>query len=170
MAAGAQRLPSPRDRRRIMHLATYLGLLCRAEEDLAGGFRQVADGHSGEPDVYHLCKTLAIQCESHTERLRPFVDRYGEEVPEEPDRLRMDFFGDGTREGGIGLLRDLQDLYMMAHECDISWTMIGQAAKGANDRGLLETVEACEGETGRQIKWISTRMKQAAPQALLVSS
>ncbi len=153
-----------------MYLATYLGLLCRAEKDLAYGFRLVAEGHSDEPDVYHLCKTLAIQCEGHTERLRPFAGRYGESVPEEPDRLRQDFFGDGAREGGIGLLRDLQDLYMMAHECDVSWTMIGQAAKGHNDRELLRTVDSCEAETKRQIKWISTRMKQAAPQVLLVAS
>lgn len=153
-----------------MHLATYIGLLCRAEKDLADGLRQVADGHSDEPDVYHLCKTLAIQCENHTESLGPFAGRYGEEVPDEPDRLRQDFFGDGTRGGGIGLLRDLQDLYMMAHECEISWTMIGQAARGANDRELLETVNACEAETGRQIKWLDTRMRQAAPQVLLVAS
>lgn len=153
-----------------MHLATYLGLLCRAEKDLANGFRQVAEGHSDEPDIYHLCKTLAIQCDEHSKRLGPFAERYGEEVPGEPDRLRTDFFGNGTREGGIGLLRDLQDLYMMAHECDVSWTMIGQAARGANDRELLGTVNTCEGETGRQIKWLDTRMKQAAPQALLVAS
>lgn len=153
-----------------MHLATYLGLLRRAEIDLADGFRQVAEGHFDEPDVYHLCKTLAMQCERHAERLRPFTDRYGEEVPEEPDRMRMDFFGNGTREGSLGLLRDLQDLYMMAHECDISWTMIGQAARGANDRELLETVDSCEPETGQQIRWLDTRMKQAAPQVLLVAS
>jgi hypothetical protein len=30
--------------------------------------------------------------------------------------------------GGLGLLRDLQDLYLMTTECDITWTMIGQAA------------------------------------------
>lgn len=153
-----------------MYLATYLGLLDQAERDLADGFRQVAEGHAEEPDVYHLCKTLAIQCERHAERLQPFTERYGEEIPEEPDRLRQDFFGNGTREGSIGLLRDLQDLYMMAHECDISWTMIGQAARGANDRELLGTVDGCEPETQRQIKWIDTRMKQAAPQVLLVAS
>jgi hypothetical protein len=54
--------------------------------------------------------------------------------------------------------------------CDISWTMIGQAAQGVRDRELLETVNACEGQTATQIKWLKTRMKQAAPQALLVAS
>jgi len=28
----------------------------------------------------------------------------------------------------------MQDLYLMANACDISWTMIGQAAQGTRDR------------------------------------
>ena len=48
--------------------------------------------------------------------------------------------------------------------------VIGQAAQGARDRELLEVVNACEGQTATQIKWLQTRMKQAAPQALLVAS
>jgi hypothetical protein len=67
------------------------------------------------------------------------------------------------------LLRDLQDLYLMATECDITWTMVGQAAQGARDTDLVEVVKACEGETATQLKWLKTRMKQAAPQALVVA-
>lgn len=152
-----------------MHLANYLGYLHTAELNLAEGFRKVADGHAEEADVYHTCNTLAKQCETHAEQLKPFVDRYGEEAPEEPNRLYHDLF-DETRSGGLGLLRDLHDLYLMASTCDISWTMIGQAAQGARDRELLEIVNACDGQTAIQIKWLRTRMKQAAPQALLVAS
>jgi hypothetical protein len=152
-----------------MHLANYLGLLHKSEQELADGFRTVADGHAEEPDIYHLCHTLAQQCEAHVERLKPFVDRYGEEAPEEPDRLYQEFFHE-VRSGGLGLLRDLHDLYMMASFCDISWTMVGQAAQSIRDAELLETVNACEGETSTQIKWLKTRMKQAAPQALIAAS
>jgi len=152
-----------------MHLANYLGYLHRAELNLAQGFRKVGEAHAEEADVYHTCNTLAKQCETHAEQLKPFVDRYGEEAPEEPNRLYHDLF-DETRSGGLGLLRDLHDLYLMANACDISWTMIGQAAQGARDRKLLEVVNACDGQTATQIKWLRTRMKQAAPQALLVAS
>jgi hypothetical protein len=152
-----------------MHLANYLGYLHTAELNLAEGFRKVADGHAEEADLYHTCNTLAKQCETHAEQLKPFVNRYGEEAPEEPNRLYHDLF-DETRSGGLGLLRDLHDLYLMASTCDISWTMIGQAAQGARDRELLEVVNACDGQTATQIKWLRTRMKQAAPQALLVAS
>ncbi|HEX8344440.1 MAG TPA: hypothetical protein VF657_06800, partial [Actinoplanes sp.] len=75
----------------------------------------------------------------------------------------------GTRTGGIGLLRDLQDLYLMAAECEICWTVVGQAARGARDQELQQVVRDCEGETAIQLKWLRTRMKAAAPQALVVA-
>ena len=151
-----------------MQLAHYLGLLHRAEANLGDAFRDVARGHREEPDVFHLCERLAQECDRHAEQLAPVARRYGEDAPAEPDRLHSDLFG-GTREGGLGLLRDLHDLYLMATECDIAWTLVGQAAQGVRDRDLLEVVEGCEGETAIQLKWLQTRMKQAAPQALVVA-
>jgi hypothetical protein len=151
-----------------MQFAHYLGLLHKAQLNLAAAFREVADGHADEADVFHLCRKLARQCDAHAERLKPFAERYGEAAPDEPDRLHSEIFR-GTREGGLGLLRDLQDLYLMAAECDITWTLVGQAAQGLRDDDLLATVAACEHETAMQLKWLRTRMKQAAPQALVVA-
>ena len=151
-----------------MHLAHYLGLLHRAEGELAGAFREVGGGHADEVDVFHICHKLAAECERHANRLTPFAERYGEDAPTEPDRLHSELFK-GTREGGLGLLRDLHDLYLMAVQCDIAWTLIGQAAQGTRDGGLLDVVNECESETAIQLKWLKTRMKQAAPQALVVT-
>ena len=151
-----------------MQLAHYLGLLHRAEANLAAAFREVGGAHGDEPDVFHLCSRLAEECERHADGLRPFADRYGEDAPDEPDRLHSELFS-GTRSGGLGLLRDLHDLYLMATECDITWTLVGQAAQGARDEELFSVVQACEGETATQLKWLKTRMKQAAPQALVVA-
>jgi hypothetical protein len=151
-----------------VHLAHYLGFAQAGELDLAEGFVHVAETHRDEPDVYHLCLTLGAQCVDHARRLQPFAERYGEQAPEEPDRLYADLFG-GTRSGPLGLLRDLHDLYLMATECDIAWTLVGQAAQGARDRELLAVVQGCEGETAIQLKWLQTRMKEAAPQALVVA-
>jgi hypothetical protein len=152
-----------------MHLAHYLGLLHKAEDNLARAFREVGGAHGDEPDVSLDCERMARQCVSHVDSLGPFVDRYGEDAPDEPDRLHADLF-QGTRSGGLGLLRDLHDLYLMASQSDISWTMIGQAAHGARDTDLLNTVNACEHDTSIQLAWIRTRMKAAAPQALVVAS
>jgi hypothetical protein len=151
-----------------VHLAHYLGLLHRAQTNLADAFRQVAHAHGEEPDIHHLCQQQAKRCEEHAERLHPFAARYSEDAPKQPDRLHSELFT-GTRTGGIGLLRDLQDLYLMAVECDICWTVVGQAAYGIRDQELLGVVKRCEGETAIQLKWLRTRMKQAAPQALIVA-
>jgi hypothetical protein len=151
-----------------MHLAHYLGLLHRAQASLGDAFGQIADAHHDEPDVFHTCRRLAGQCAEHAGRLEPFARRYAEEAPDEPERLHSELFR-GTRTGGIGLLRDLHDLYLMAAECDICWTIVGQAAQGARDEELLAVVRRCEGETAVQLKWLRTRMKQAAPQALVVA-
>ena len=150
------------------HVAHYLGLLHRAQDTLAAAFREVADGHPEEADIFHTCQKLARECDRHALELRPFVDRYGEDAPEEPERLHSDIFH-GARSGGLGLLRDLQYLYLMAAECDIAWTLVGQAAQGLRDDDLLAVVEANEQETAVQLKWLRTRLKQTAPQALVVA-
>lgn len=152
-----------------MHLSTYLGLLHDAEESLADAFRQVGDAHGDEPDVEHLCKVLGDQARGHVQALRPIVNRYGEQDDPEPERLKAAEFS-GTRQGGVGLLRDLQDLYALASFVDITWTVVKQAAQALRDKQLLEVVSSCESETTQQLTWLNTRIKQAAPQALIAAS
>ena len=151
-----------------MHVAHWLGLLHKAQVDLAAAFREVRAGHADEHDVFHLCALLGDECERHAEQLAPFVERYGEEAPEEPDRLHAEIFA-GPRSGGLGLLRDLHDPYLMAAQCDMAWTLLGQAAQGLRDADLLHVVQTNEQETAIQMTWLRTRMKQAAPQALVVA-
>lgn len=151
-----------------MHLAHYLGLLHKAQDTLGDAFHEVATSHHEEPDVYLVCEKLARQCEDHSRQLAPFARRYAEDAPDEPERLHSELFG-GTRRGGLGLLRDLHDLYLMAAECDLSWTVIGQAAQGVRDDDLLAVVQRCERETAIQMRWLRTRIKEAAPQALVVA-
>jgi hypothetical protein len=151
-----------------VHLANYLGLLHQSELELAKAFLEVARAHGHEPDVHVLCLRFAEQGTRRADALAPFVDRYGEDKPAEPERLHSDLFT-GTRSGGLGLLRDLHDLYLMATECEVTWTLVGQAAQGAHDPELLEVVERCDGEVATQLSWLRTRMKQAASQALVVA-
>jgi len=151
-----------------MHLATYIGLIHTGEQTLAASFRQVAEGHAAEADVFHTCHNLAAQCDEHVEALAPLVERYGEQRATEPERLHAEGLAE-TRSGGLGLLRDLHDLYLLAHYLDISWTLVGQGAKGARDTEAIDIVASCEGDTKTQVAWLKTRLKQAAPQALLVA-
>ncbi|MCU1688969.1 MAG: hypothetical protein JWN61_1356 [Pseudonocardiales bacterium] len=152
-----------------MKLPIYLALLHRSEQSLAGAFRVVADGHAAEPDVYSVCQLLAGQCDEHVRALQPAVQRYGEaDEGDEPENLHHSG-PSRTRSGPVGLLRDLQDLYVLASLVDVTWTMIKQAALGLRDIELRSTVEDCEGQTSMQLDWLRTRMSQAAPQALIAA-
>ena len=152
-----------------MNLSIYLGMLHKAETTLAESFRQVAAGHGTEPDVHFLCHTLAQQCDEHSRLLLPLVQRYGEDLSDnEPERLHAEGLS-STREGPVGLLRDLQDLYLLASLVDVTWTMVEQAGSALRDRDLLAVVSQCDGETSVQLRWLQTRMKQAAPQALVAA-
>jgi hypothetical protein len=152
-----------------MHLATYLGLLHSSLTTLADAFREVGQGHGEEPDVWHTCQVLASRVDRQAEALAPVVRRYGEHRENEPERLHAAGL-QSTRSGPVGLLRDLQDLYTLASLTDITWTVVGQAAQGLRDRELLDVVGACEQDTARQLTWLRTRIKQAAPQALIAAS
>lgn len=151
------------------HIATYVGLADHSEQILADSLRAVAEGHARQADVFHTCRTLAGWSDEHRRRLAPVVERYGEQDDvDEPERLRASGLAE-VREGEVGLLRDLQDLHVLASLVQTTWTVLAQAAQGVRDPELLEVANASNAETSRQLTWLNTRMKQAAPQALVVA-
>jgi hypothetical protein len=151
-----------------MLLGHYLVLLERSQRNLAAAFRSVADTHRAEADVARMCGRFAGQCDAHETALGPFAGRYGDEAGDEPAALHGELYH-GPREGPLALLRDLHDLYLMTSECDLVWTIVGQAAQGARDDDLLSVVSRCEHETSMQMQWAKSRMKQAGPQVLVVT-
>jgi hypothetical protein len=151
-----------------VNLAHYIGLISRSQSLLADAFREVAREHAAEAAIHFTAGQLADQCVQHVSQLERFVDQYGEDLPEEPERLHSDLF-QGSRQGPLGMLRDLHDLYLMAAEVDIAWTVVAQAAQGARDPELLAVTSDCEKETATQLKWLRSQMKEAAPQVLVVA-
>lgn len=152
-----------------MKLPVYLSLLDGSEQALHDAYRKVAVAHGDEPDVHFLCITLATQCEAHWRKLAPVIERYGEgPADDEPERLQHGGVGE-PRTGPLGLLRDLQDLYLLASLVDATWMVVKQAAQALRDTELLHVVEDCEHEVAVQLRWLLTRMKQAAPQVLVAA-
>jgi hypothetical protein len=149
------------------HLSTYVGLADHSEKTLADAFRAVAEGHAAEADIFHTCHLLAQWSDRHRESLAPVIERYGEDDVEEPERLHHDGLVE-VRSGQVGLLRDLQDLHVLATLVQTTWTVVAQGAQGLRDRDLLQVATSANSETSRQLSWLNTRMKAAAPQALIV--
>lgn len=151
------------------HLTTYVGLADHSEQTLADSLRAVAEGHADVADVFHTCHLLAQWSDANREALAPIAERYGEaDDVDEPERLHAAGLA-GAREGEIGLLRDLQDLHVLATLVRTTWTVIAQGAQGLRDRDLLDVAQRAGSQTERQLSWLTTRMKVAAPQALIIA-
>jgi hypothetical protein len=162
-----------------MRLGPLLARLHELETDLAQEYRALGERHAADHDVYHQCHAFAQQCDDHAGRLAPVAERHGEHVAgdEGPDfwsgalervrRAGSAVLG-RSPETGVLLLRDLRELFLSAEECSITWVMAGQAAQAARDRELLALVTQCHEQAEHQVKWLVTRIKVAAPQALVV--
>jgi len=140
----------------------------QSEQQLAEAFKQVAREHMAEPDIHATCLLMASWSREQAEGLKPFVSVYCKNTNENPDGSVKNLF-DGPRSGGLGLLRDLHDLWLATNEVHLGYEAVKQAAKALRDQALAETCERSLQCTDRQIAWLRTRIDQAAPQTLVVS-
>ncbi|MBF9142858.1 molybdopterin oxidoreductase [Hymenobacter properus] len=152
-----------------MHLGNYLGILENSEKQLCDAFEQVARHHKDEPDIEQMCHKLSAWSREHRGRVMGFVAKYSEDRSSEPKNLKRDLF-DQPRKGSLALLRDLHDLWLLTQEVQLCWTVIKQAALALRDEELKATYEFCCARTKRQGDWLLGRIKQAAPQTLIVAA
>ncbi|PJJ60861.1 molybdopterin oxidoreductase [Hymenobacter chitinivorans] len=152
-----------------MHLGNYLGLLENSEKQLARAFDKVSRHHQDEPDIEQMCQKLSAWSVRHGGQLQPFLVRYADSRSPEPAAMEKVLFGQ-PRSGSLALLRDLHDLWLLTNEVKLCWDIIGNAALALRDKELEATCTACEAETKRQLDWLLGRIKQAAPQALVVAA
>jgi predicted molibdopterin-dependent oxidoreductase YjgC len=113
-AAAGLVTPSPRT-----HLADYIGLLIESEALLARAFDQTRETHPNAPDMPGGCTLMAGWSREAVEALRPFVARYGERQEGEPERLERALLVQ-RGQSAFDLLRDLQDLFLLANESLVS--------------------------------------------------
>lgn len=151
-----------------MHIGHYIELVHKGHQDFARALREVASQHGDEPDIAANCIMLASWSDKMVQDLQPFVEKYGEESDEEPDRLMSILFAK-PRSGSLGMLRDLHDLWLMSNEAELCCIVLKQAASGVRDKELLAACNAMEEQAKRQTAWLLTRIKSAAPQTLVAA-
>jgi hypothetical protein len=151
------------------HVKEYLGLLEGSETALAEGLERIAQGHREEPDIPGQCSLLAGWSREGLEALHPLIERYGDHEEAEPQRL-AEALEPRLRKTGFGLVRDLHDCWVMTGETYMSLVVLDQAAKALRDTDMQQLVERVMSQNERQRSWLLTRIKQAAPQALVVPS
>ncbi|MGP3926298.1 hypothetical protein [Streptomyces sp. 8N616] len=161
-------------------IGPLLSELHDVENALAHAYRRVAERQATDHGTYYTCHTLATQCDAHAERVRVIAEHYGQDLSE-PRRSELlaaardavfhkaSKFLSTRTETGILLLRDLRQLYLTAEDVNLHWTVLGQVARAVRDEELLEEVSVLHGQTLTQVKWLKTRLKEAAPQVLAVA-
>ena len=151
-----------------MHIGKYIDLVHRTEEDLVEAFKLVSKAHSDEVDVEQTCSLLSSWSEKLAEELEPVAIRYKKESDKEPDRLTKTLLKK-ARKGSMALLRDLHDLYLIVSEVLVCCTILKQGGIALTDEELVTVCEEIERQSQRQLSWLMTRMKSAAPQTLIVA-
>jgi len=143
------------------------------ERRLGEGLEEVAVRHAEEADIHHMGRTLARGCTEHLAALQSAASRYGAmaadpspSVIDSADRSVASVVVD-AEVSGLALLADLRQTYLAAHEAEILWATLLQGAKAARDRDLIEVIEPAQEHAGRCAKWLRTRIKAAAAQALV---
>jgi hypothetical protein len=150
-------------------VADYLGLLQASERRLVKAFEQARDTHPDEPDIGPLCHMFAEWSRASADALEPFVEQYGERREGEPERLDKALLVQ-RRQGGFDMLRDLHDLWLLVNESMISLDVLEQGAHSLHDEKFLAAVKQIRHQNSRQLNWLHGRIRQAAPQTLVVPS
>jgi anaerobic selenocysteine-containing dehydrogenase len=148
-----------------LHVPHYLALLLNSKKQLAKEFASLAARHVNEPAIRDGCTMFAKWSAAHINDLDKLTDRYGSASV--ADAKATDVLT-GARPGGLGLLRDLHDLWLMVNNAHLSIMILVQAARALRDNEMAATLIEIGLETDRQVAWLDTHIKTIAPQALVV--
>jgi hypothetical protein len=163
-----------------MRLRPAIEHLHRSTVDLAETLATIGQRHASDHDVFHMGRLLSERCAGLGPLLEPFL-------PEDPQDdatgpladAWLSFISPGRRavgeaSGGVDqpgpiLLRDLREAEVEAHACVTDWVIVHQGAMAARDQTLLDACTVGMDETRRIERWLTTRIKESAPQILMGS-
>jgi hypothetical protein len=159
-------------------LGQYIEKLYDSLTELAGEYRKLGERHAAEQDVFHLSHALAKECEAQAAALASHAKTHAGDVPEAAGEGRGESLLSSLRRAtsamvghspasGLLLLRDLRQLHLAIEEAAMLWLIVSQGAHAARDRELLDLAQKSREEITHQLMWVSSRIKETAPQALL---
>lgn len=151
-----------------MKMGNFIGFAYNAEKELAEAFSNVGIKHKIEPEIKTGCEKLALWSAKHAESLLPFMERYEGKEQDEPKELREKLFS-MFRASSYGLLRDLQNLWLLVNEVKVSCIALVQAAYTLHDKELVKELKDCIETSERQILWLQTQIKHLSTQVLVVT-
>ncbi len=151
------------------HIPVYLGMMLGSEGALASAYRAVSERHTDSAEVNNRCQVFASRGKYYSDKLQPFVSKYGSSSDAEGEQLRKAMFG-GLRHGDLGLLKDLHDLHTLVEYLKIGYFALHQAGSAMKDPGLALLAQARTDELTTEEEWLNRQIRAIAAQALTVPS
>jgi hypothetical protein len=149
-----------------MKFINYLEYTLHCVEKTAETFRAIAERHSAEPDVYSNCLKFADWSDNHYTEIKSVYSEIGKSGKQESDRIGTPLIN--LRTGGIGLIRDLHDVWLMTSEVKLCLIILIQCSKALRNKPFTLILESCCQETERENEWLLSKIKLAASQVLTV--
>jgi hypothetical protein len=151
------------------HIAQYLNLAKSAEKNLIDAFSKISKYHAFESDVLEMCHKFTTWSGQHLKSIEKLTQQFEMEKDNELENISDTLFAK-THMGGFGLLRDLQSLSVLVHETHMCWVILLQASKALRHAEMEMSCLECELHYKKEAMWLLTKLKTAAPQAMVVSS
>lgn len=145
-----------------MRLTAVAAGLVRDERALATRLRELSARHPDEAEIHHLALDLADWSDHHADELEPWcAGASPSPTPVLASRPAQD------ADPGLQLLGDLRAVHAHARDVVMAWEIVGVAATALQDEPLQQLQRTCHEDALRQVRWLVTTLKTAAPQTLV---
>jgi hypothetical protein len=151
-----------------MQIPNYVGFVSTSEIILREAYLQVSERHQPDADVRDGCRKMAAFGARRIESVAVLRTEFGSASAREPELVRNALFR-GVRVGGLGVLRDLHDLSVLANQALLYWIELYQAFRAIHESSAEVTCRENILGVEREVAWLTTQIKNAAPQALTVA-
>jgi len=151
-----------------MEIRSYMGLTSASEAILRDAYLQVSQRHESDADIRDGCRKMAAFAARRIESLHLVETQFGSTSAREPKLVRDALFR-GMRVGGLGVVRDLHDLSILGNQVLLYWIELYQGVRALHESSAESICEQNIRGVERELSWLTTQIKQAAPQALTVS-
>ena len=115
-----------------MQISTYVGLTMESEAVLQSAYLNAATRHQRDVGIRDGCRRAVRFTELRLNAANDLGRRFGATSSRDPKLVRNALFH-GLRAGGLGLLRDLHDLSLLANQSLLYWTGLSQGCKALHD-------------------------------------
>ena len=152
----------------MKHIANYLVRTEIAEKALTAGFQKIKNEHALETDVVEMCEKFIQWSNRHLEATRKLLPQF-QEVPVTESAEHPNSLLENLQIGSFGLLQDLHAISILIHDAQMCWVVLLQGSKALRNIEMETICLECEADCKAEATWLSTKMKNAAPQALVVA-